>query len=276
MSALAAGCGAEAALAAATSGGGGGGAVPFRGPAADSRLGELLVDVLPLACAVGYALDLSHTIALCGVTWREGDKGATNDMMVCSLRLLAPWLTAARARPRDAAWWRTQLIHASDGGDEQRVRELVAASADVNSASGLLQTALHCASWRGHARVVRALLDGKLDGRGADVNRQDAYGATALMRAAWHGHLEVVRLLLARGADQLLQSKRGGRSAMHRAAFTGRSGVVAALCAARGGAAARALRDCNEKTPLDVAVEHGRAACEALLRAAAVAHGGGE
>ena len=37
---------------------------PFRGPAADSRLGELLLDALPLACAVGHALDLSHCLAL--------------------------------------------------------------------------------------------------------------------------------------------------------------------------------------------------------------------
>ena len=256
MSALAAAGGTAAALGA-----------PFRGPAPDSWLGELLVDVLPLACAVGNALDLSHCVALCGTTWRRGDRGATNDMMVQSLRLQAPWLAEARARPRDAAWWRTALIRAADGGDEQRVRELVAAGANANGVSGLLQSALHCASWRGHARVALALLEGKFEmSGGALANLQDCYGATALMRAAWHGHEEVVRLLLSRGADQTLQSKRGGRCAMHRAAYTGRSGVVALLCAAPGAAAARALRDRDGKTPLDVAVEHGRAACAAVLR----------
>jgi hypothetical protein len=241
---------------------------PFHGPAADSRLGELLVDVLPLACAVGNAVDLSHCVALCGTTWRRGDRGATNDMMVQSLRLQAPWLAEARARPRDAAWWRTALIRAADGGDEQRVRELVAAGASITAVSGLLQTALHVASWRGHARVALALLEGKFDtgGGGALADLQDCYGASALMRAAWHGHEEVVRLLLSCGADQTLQSKRGGRCAMHRAAYTGRSGVVALLCAAPGAAVARALRDRDGRTPLDVALEHGRAACAAVLR----------
>jgi ankyrin repeat protein len=143
----------------------------------------------------------------------------------------------------------------------------VAAGANANGVSGLLQSALHCASWRGHARVALALLEGKFESEGGVLaNLQDCYGASALMRAAWHGHEEVVRLLLSRGADQTLQSKRGGRCAMHRAAYTGRSGVVALLCAAPGAAAARALRDRDGKTPLDVAVEHGRAACAAVLR----------
>ena len=59
---------------------------PFRGPAADSALGEAFLDALPLVFALGYAADASHCRALCGTTWRAGDKGATNDMIVQSLR----------------------------------------------------------------------------------------------------------------------------------------------------------------------------------------------
>ena len=59
-----------AALAAAGGGGGGGGAAaPFAGPAADLRLGELLLDVLPIAAAVGFAADVSQCVQLCGVTY---------------------------------------------------------------------------------------------------------------------------------------------------------------------------------------------------------------
>ena len=59
---------------------------PFRGPAADSALGEALLDALPLVFALGYAADASRCRALCGMTWRTGDRGATNDMIVQSLR----------------------------------------------------------------------------------------------------------------------------------------------------------------------------------------------
>jgi hypothetical protein len=278
-------------------------AAPFRGAAADSRLGELLIDVLPLACALGNALDLSQHVALCGATWRRGDRGATNDMMLCSLARQAPWLAAARRAPRGGFWSRSQLIRAADAGDERRVRELVAAGASLCSVGGLAQSALLCASWRGHERVVRALLDGKFEAGGAGgaggagsgvasapsaasgsaagaadtggaacasaiIDQRDVYGATPLMRASYQGSERVVRLLLERGADQTLQSKRGMRSALHRAAASGRSAVVALLCAAPGAEAALALKDRDGRTPLGVAVHCGRsAACEATLRA---------
>jgi hypothetical protein len=44
---------------------------PCRGPAADSPLGEQLLNVLPLAFAHGHALDLQRMRFLCGLTLRE-------------------------------------------------------------------------------------------------------------------------------------------------------------------------------------------------------------
>ena len=124
---------AEAELAAARAPG------AFHGPAADSRLGELLLDVLPLACAAGgCALDLRQARFLCGATFREGDKGATADMIASSLRLQAPWLAAARAAPCEEGEFpagggtvrrSTQLVRTAFAGDERRVRELVAGGA---------------------------------------------------------------------------------------------------------------------------------------------------
>jgi ankyrin repeat protein len=85
---------------------------PFHCPAADSLLGELLVDVLSIACGVGYAIDLQRMRALCGTTFRLGARradgsldtrgfaGGTADMIASSLRLQAPWIAAARASQR--------------------------------------------------------------------------------------------------------------------------------------------------------------------------------
>jgi hypothetical protein len=182
---------------------------PFRGPAADSRLGELLLDALPLACAVGHALDLSHCLALCGATWRRGvaradgslDRagflGGTNDMMARSLERQAPWLAGARKMRREAGGV-TQLARAVREGDEQRVRELVAAGAplDLVLVSGV--SALDLASDRGCVSIVKLLLDGKYEGKGAGF---DTKGCMPLIFPLLRGHEAVMRLLLERGAN---------------------------------------------------------------------------
>ena len=84
----------------------------FRGAAADSRLGELVLDVLPLACAVGFGLDLHHARYICGLTLREGVRradgsldragflGGAADMIASAARVQAPWLAEARAKVR--------------------------------------------------------------------------------------------------------------------------------------------------------------------------------
>ena len=112
---------------------------PMRRPAADSRLGELLLDVLPLACAVGHALDLHHVRFICGLTLREGVRradgsldragflGGTADMRKSAARLQG--LDAMRAEGREEGWRPTQLMRAACAGDKKRVRELVAAGA---------------------------------------------------------------------------------------------------------------------------------------------------
>ena len=111
----------------------------MRGPAADSRLGVLLLDVLPLACAVGHALDLHHAHYICGLTFRLGVKradgsldragflGGTADMIKSAARLQG--LDALRAEGREEGWRPTQLMRAACAGDKKRVRELVAAGA---------------------------------------------------------------------------------------------------------------------------------------------------
>jgi hypothetical protein len=211
---------------------------PFRGPAADSRLGELLLDALPLACAVGHALDLSHCLALCGATWRRGVRradgsldragflGGTNDMMARSLERQAPWLAEALAMRRKV-WGVTQLTRAAHTGDEKRVRELVAAGAKLDFIDGGGYSALHHASANGHARIAKLLLDGKYEGKGADINLQGSRGHTPLMWVSYYGDEAVVRLLLERGADVTLVAI--GRTALSWARLRNHAAVMALL-----------------------------------------------
>jgi ankyrin repeat protein len=248
-------------------------AAPFRGPAADSRLGERFLDIVALVSANGFALDARPTRFLCGLTLREGARradgsldragfaGGPADMIRRALEAQAPWLGAVRAAPREGAvlngaWFArtTSLMRAAAAGDELRVRELLAASAPLFCVDGSRWTALHHASWQGSAQVVAALLEA--DAAGLTVDAQDSSGNTALVRASEKGHEDAVRLLLARSARQELQGN-GGWTALHLAAYKGHAGIVEQLCAAPGAAAAVALRTRNGNTPLMLAISHG-------------------
>ena len=198
-------------------------AAPFRGPAADSRLGELLLDVLPIACSVGNALDLHHARWLCGTTLREGVRrpdgsldsagflGGTANMIRNACRLQG--LDAMRATGREGyegTGRTTQLMRAANVGDEKRVRVLVAAGVNLNLVDVAGFSALHYASDNGHERLVELLLDGKYEGKGADVNLQTTSGGfTPLIRATLYHRVAVVRLLLERGANVALRDTDG-------------------------------------------------------------------
>jgi Fem-1 family protein b len=67
---------------------------------------------------------------------------------------------------------------------------LVAAGADINIANNYDNSCLMIAGFRGHADVVRFLLE-----KGADPDVSAKCGATALHFAASDGHLGVVRAL---------------------------------------------------------------------------------
>ena len=255
----------------------------FRGPAADSALGEALLDVIGVVSAVGFAADVSQCAQLCGVTFRAGDRGATNDMLVQSLRLQCG-AREARAAGREEfdvlmPWGglrtivgTTQLIRAALLNNLPRVLQLIQLCAPldlVDETQG--SSALHWACSMGHEHVAQALLDGKYEGRGATVDLRNKFSQTPLMRASIGGHEAVVRLLLARGAKQELQSDIGYYTALHWAVQGNHANVVALLCAAPGAAAALSLKSSStvfgSRTPLGLAISRGRAACEAVLRA---------
>ena len=254
---------------------------PFRGPAADSSLGEAFLDALPIVAAVGFAADVSQCVQLCGVTFRAGDRGATNDMLVQSLRLQCSAREArAAGRERFAfvmPWGAlrtlegtTQLVRAAYLNNLPRVLQLIQLGAPLDHVDETVGwSALHWASAQGHEHVAKALLDGKYEGRGATVDLRNEYGETPLMQASDEGHESVVRLLLSRGAKQELQDD-GGFTALHWAVLGNHPGVVELLCAAPGAAAALALKNSatyGSRTPLALAIHDGHTACEAVLRA---------
>ena len=172
----------------------------FRGPAADSQLGEALIDSIGIVSAVGFAADVSQCAQLCGTTFRAGDRGATNDMLVQSLRLQCG-AREARAAGREEftglmPWGglgtlegTTQLIRAAILNNLPRVQQLIQLGAPLDLVEDSYgYSALHWASRMGHEHVAKALLDGKYEGRGATVDLRDKFSKTPLMHASIGGH----------------------------------------------------------------------------------------
>ena len=218
-----------------------GAASPYRGPAADSALGERFLDIIALVSANGLALDARPTRYLCGLTFRLGARradgsldragyiGAPSDMIRWSLRLQAPWLEAARRAPRKAS--RTSLMVAASESNVQRVRELLAAGAPLACVDSSKRTALHFACSAGDKRCVAMLLEA--DVAGVTINAQTQTGATPLLTASSARHEHAVRALLARGARQDLGDD-DNYAALHKAVERGHSNIAALLCAAPG------------------------------------------
>jgi hypothetical protein len=182
---------------------------PFRGPAADSLLGERFLDVLVFVAAMGFAADVSQCLWLCGLSYRAGSLGALNDVLLRTLELQCG-ARGARAAVResflhpvrgDVVECSTQLTRAATLGASRRVRQLVQLGAPLNLVDAFGWSALHCASDVGDEAAAQALLDGKYEGRGASAALHDGAGGwTPLMCASAQGHVGVARLLLLRSA----------------------------------------------------------------------------
>lgn len=177
------------------------------------------------------------------------------------------------------------LSEAAKGGHLETVRVLLEKGADVRGKS-IDWTALYEASIHGKAEVVQLLLE-----YGADVESLTPSGSTALQEAARMGHEEVARLLVKEGADvsppmvlyslaghgledlSLLVVERGANvngmaprmsgTALHEAARTGLVELVRVLL--DRGANAH-MRDHEDRTPLDLALQNEHKDVAELLR----------
>jgi len=250
-----------------------------------ARLGERFLDVLPFVAAAGFAADVSHCLFLCGLTFRAGDRGATNDMIVQSLRLQCGARAAHEAAREEffdfaslsaaddddnegvlnITRLTTQLIRATALNNLPRVLQLVQLGAPLNLVDEEGDSALHWASRAGHAHIVAALLAGKFEGRGAAVDLQSSALRTPIMVASKENHVEVARLLLARGADLGVDDDNSD-NAIHLGVLANSADVVALLCAAPGGVDALRRHNRDGRSPLALAFELGHEACEASIR----------
>lgn len=141
------------------------------------------------------------------------------------------------------------LFEASKTGDIERIRELIAAGADVDGQDEYGWAPLSFAVTRGYQEIVNVLINAH-----ANVNRQNKFGMAPLSYAAANGRQEVVQALIDAGADVDRQNIYGV-TPLGFAAANGHKKVVQALIAA--GARVN-VQDAEGGTPLYLATRHGR------------------
>lgn len=146
-------------------------------------------------------------------------------------------------------------------GDTGAVQWALLCGADPSHHDAAGFSALHVAAARGHADVVRTLLE-----RGASVRIRSAHpgacgGCSPLHAAVAAGHEGVVALLLSAGAEVDAHDE-AGFAPLHTAALAGYCGIVKQLLLA--GAASEPI--VATLTPLDLGLQAGHHDVVGLLR----------
>lgn len=148
---------------------------------------------------------------------------------------------------------------AAMNGSIDAIKELVRFNRDAvinNRIKKTSSTALHLASENGNAEIVKLLL-----ASGAKPSDENALGETPLHLAAKNGHVKV--LLAFRNADWKLCSRRNGLTALHVASNTGQTEFVAEMLRCRVPGGIRSERSSVDPksdfglTPLHLACRNG-------------------
>jgi len=129
------------------------------------------------------------------------------------------------------------IIKAAKSGDLTAVRKALAANpAFIKARDKDGSTPLRCAAWKGHAELVKLLLDS-----GADINDHNNNGhwGTTPLHAAAHGNqLQVAEILVSRGAD-LSAKNMHGRTPLEETSVHNASKVAKFLAVHNGKAAGK-------------------------------------
>lgn len=156
---------------------------------------------------------------------------------------------------KTAAWIRDRgalidLFDAAALGDAARIDGLKEAGCDVNAFAEDGWTALHLASFFGHAEAASRLLAAGAD---ASLLASNDHGNTALHSAVAGGAAPVVAMLIAAGAN-VNALEVGGLTPLHLAAIESNPEMIKLLT--RAGADSN-LRDGDGRSPLDHARQRG-------------------
>lgn len=148
----------------------------------------------------------------------------------------------------DNSGW-TLLDIASSIGNLEMIDLLEPWNPDANAKTKTDQTALHFASSKGHADVVRKLLAEPFK---ASARNKDRLNIVPLHRAAAIGSMPIVKLLIEAKSPLNLSDSTGGWTPLHHAMAEGHGDVAVALVKA---GADLDKQDLEGKTPKDVAAD---------------------
>jgi ankyrin repeat protein len=98
----------------------------------------------------------------------------------------------------------TALIYAARDLDEETIKFLLDAGADINATDRYGKGALWKALFRSDNRNAKLLINA-----GPDINIQEHQDWTCLMFASWSGNEDCLKLLLEKGADTTLKNSSG-------------------------------------------------------------------
>ena len=161
-----------------------------------------------------------------------------------------------RAEPNSG---RTPLHEAASRPGSAMTGRLIALGVPCNVPDRRGMTPLFCAASAGNAEAVVLLLKA-----GADCNRAARGGVTPLMASIRHRRGSAVWEPLLRRSTRINARDRSGWAALHYAAEYSEDPELFKALLARG--ASRELRDRRDRTPAEIAAEHGRDKIAALLQ----------
>ncbi|BDA67640.1 hypothetical protein CAL7716_018060 [Calothrix sp. PCC 7716] len=171
-----------------------------------------------------------------------------------------------RQKQNDAVIKEQRLMQAVQNNDLAAVKTLIAKGADVNEQSPIVgsgndgQTPLLVASFNGYTEIVRELLNAGANPLIVDYIMK----ATPAHKAAFSRHAEVVKLLIEQDHFQIdSQGPYNGYTELHDAVWHGSIETVKVLLDAN---ASLDLRGHDGKTPLEIAITHGRSEIAELIR----------
>lgn len=117
----------------------------------------------------------------------------------------------------------TELLEAASQQDTEKVKELIAQNAELNSQDSEGRTALMIATYNHDPHTAKALIDA-----GADLNIQDNMQNNCFLYSGAEGYLDILRFAIEAGADTTITNRYGG-TALIPAAERGHVEVVEEL-----------------------------------------------